>query len=681
MKSSLSILSILAILNLSPIVAEPPQYGKWGFDIVGSDSSILPGDDFFLYANGAWIENAEIPSDKYSYSPMAAQRDLIQDRLHEILVQTQVNPVTDIEKKIGTFYRSFMNEKRIEELDFLAIKPQLDMVRAANSHKAIGKLMGRHNSDLYGSIFRLFIDIDSKNPKLNSVHVCQGGLGLPDRDYYLKPEFSGQKAKYQAYVEQLLTRIFWPEPAKSAEDIVTFESRIAEACWTRVQESDPVATYNPIQVAELETLVPQFAWKEYLESSNLGHTSRLILIQKSAFMTMAAIYAQTPLNILKAWLAFTVVDNAAPYLSKPFADAHYELYNRVLLGQAEQEMRWKRAVRVVAGGDFGSGNCFGNMGWAVGELYTTKFFSPKAKEEIEKLAINIKIAFRKRLEKLDWMSDESKLEALKKLDKSSIKVGYPDKPNRDYSQLALHEDDLIGNIIRAASLEWSFSLMRLQRPVDPDIWWITPQTNNAYHGALDENVFPAGFLLAPTFDPNADPAINYGAIGAIIGHELTHGFDDQGCQFDADGVLRTWWTQKDAETFKDRALNLGAQYATYEPLSGLFVNSELTMSENIADLGGLILALDAYHESLNGKEAPIIDGFTGDQRLFLGWAQVNRDKISDDALRRALIIDSHSPKMFRVNGVVRNIDSWYEAFQVQPGHKLYLPPGRRVKIW
>ena len=529
----------------------------------------------------------------------------------------------------------------------------------------------------------LSIDVDFKDPERYAVYLGQSGLGLPDRDYYLKPDFAAQKTKYQNYVAKLLRLIDWPDADKRARDVVDFESRIAEASWTKTQQRDPIATYNPMSIAELETFAPNFPWRQYMSEAGLGKIDNVIVAEKSAFPKIAAVFADAPVETLQAWQAFNVADHAAPYLSKAFADASFEMRNKTLSGQAEQQARWKRGVHAVSGGDYGAGDRFdrfGNLGWAVGQLYTAKYFPPEAKAKIEELVANLKVAMHARIEQLDWMGPATKVEALKKLDTYNIKVGYPDHA-RDYSKVEIRADDVLGNVRRAARADWEFYVNRLGGPVDRTDWGMTPQTNDAYNGSLRDIVFPAGILQPPMFDPNADAAINYGAIGGVIGHELTHGFDDQGRKFDADGKLRDWWTAEDAKTFEARAAVLGAQYSKFEPLPGAKVNGDLTMGENIADLGGLTIALDAYRASLKGEPAPVLDGLTGEQRVFLGWAQAWRGKVRDDFVRKQVVSDPHSPRQYRVNGVVRNIDSWYDSFDVKSGQKLFVDPKDRVRIW
>jgi putative endopeptidase len=458
---------------------------------------------------------------------------------------------------------------------------------------------------------------------------------------------------------------------------------VAKASWSKIEQRDFNAVYNPMSVAELQKFAPGYAWREFLRNAHLGSVEHVVVAEKSAFPKIATVYAATPVEVLRAWQAFHIADNAAPYLAKEFVAAHFELHAKALEGQKEQGVRWKRAVRAVGGGDFGGDTgfgTFGTMGFGVGQLYSAKYFPPEAKAKIETLVQNLKAAYHARIERLDWMGPATKTEALKKLDTYRIKVGYPDHP-RDYSKIAIRADDVVGDVLACAAADWEYHTSRLNAPVDRDDWLMTPQTNDAYNGSLRDIVFPAGILQPPIFDPNADPAVNYGAIGGVIGHELTHGFDDQGRKIDASGALRDWWTADDAKKFDERAKRLGAQYSKFEPLPNVFVKGELTMGENIADLGGLTLGLDAYRASLKGQPAPVLDGLTGDQRVLLGWAQAWRGKVTDDYVKRQVVSDPHSPRQFRVNGVVRNLDVWYDTFGVKQGEKLYVPPAERVRIW
>ncbi len=676
---------VLTSCGRAPDTAKP-VYGAWGFDSAGEDHATNPGDDFFRFANGAWLDRMQIPPDKSGVSLRQMMSDRTEARLHEMMEQaaahTQHQP-SDLEGKMGAFYKSFMDEARVEQLGAEPIAPELDQVRAAKTRDDLAALSGWARSGYHGSLFGFSVRSDLKDPTHYAFYINQGGLGLPDRDYYLKPEFAEKKQRYQDYAAQLLALIDWPEAASRAKDVVEFETQIAAESWTRAQQRDIVAMYNSIPLAELSKFAPGFGWSGFLKNAGLSKLERVVVGEKTALPKLAAIWARTPIETLRAWHAVHIADNAAPFLSKPFADAHFQMHDNVLAGQKEQQVRWKRGVNAVGGGDFLAGGrlgTFGTLGFGVGQLFTAKYFGPEAKQKIEALVVNVKAAYHKRLEKLDWMGPQTKAEALKKLDTYTIKVGYPDH-TRDYSTLVITDDDLVGNVRRAAAADWEFSSGRLDSPVDKSDWAMTPQTNDAYSGALRDIVFPAGILQPPIFYPNADPAVNYGAIGGVIGHELTHGFDDAGRRIDASGALRDWWTQEDDAKFRALAKKLGDQYSQFEPLPGVKVNGDLTMGENIADLGGLTLGLEAYHASLGGRPAPVIDGLTGDQRVLLGWAQAWRGKVTDDSVRKQVVSDPHSPRQFRVNGVVRNLDAWYEAFGVKASQRLYLSPEARVRIW
>jgi putative endopeptidase len=665
--------------------SDKPQFGAWGLDLSAMDKQVLPGNDFNRYASGTWLARTQIPADK----PMASLRYLMSDRtearLHELMSKAAATaPVQpkELEGKVGGFYKAFMDEARVNMLGAEPIAEQLNAIRRASGRDDIAELMGRNNSDFYTTIFNIGTDVDLKDVTHYALYATQGGLGLPDRDYYLQTSFAKQKAAYQAYVAELLDLIGWPEAHARAAAVVDFETKIAVASWSKAEQRDVDKTYNPTNTRDLAELTPGFAWGRFLKGAGLGGINRLIVAEKSAFVRISGVYQSAPLEVLQAWQAFSVADNAAFYLSKPFSSARSKFRDKTLSGQLAEPVRWKRAIHAVSGGDCNGDrvDCFGNLGFGVGQLYTARYFPPAAKAKIEALVANIKAAMRARLERLDWMSPPTKVEALKKLDTYQIKVGYPDHP-RDYSAVLIRTDDLLGDVRRAGEADWHFYVSRLNGPVDRTDWAMTPQTNDAYNGSLRDIVFPAGILQPPEFDPAADPAINYGAIGAVIGHELTHGFDDEGRKLDSTGQLRDWWTAADAAAFEARAKRLGAQYSSFEPVPGAHINGDLTMGENIADLGGLNVALEAYHRSLNGAPAPVIDGFSGDQRVFLGWAQAWRGKVREDYLRKQVTSDPHSPRAFRVIGPTRNIDEWYAAFGVKPGETYYLPSDQRVRIW
>ena len=430
-------------------------------------------------------------------------------------------------------------------------------------------------------------------------------------------------------------------------------------------------TYNAMTPAELAAMAPGFDWAAYLAAADLGSVNRVVVLEKTAFPKIAALFAATPIATLQAWQAFNVADNASPFLSKRFADANFEFRNKTLSGQPQQKPRWKRAAAVIDA----------QVGEAVGKVYVAKYFPPESKARMEALIGGLRSALAARIQRVSWMSPATKAKAQEKLAQFTVKVGYPVKW-RDYGALTISPTDLTGDVVRATAFEWARQVNRLNQPVDRDEWGLTPQTVNAYYNPTqNEIVFPAAILQPPFFDPTADPAVNYGAIGGVIGHEMTHGFDDEGRQFDGTGALADWWAPQDAAKFTVQAQRLGAQYSAFEPLKGAHVNGGLTMGENIADLGGLLLGLDAYQLSLNGKPAPVLDGATGDQRVFFGWAQVWRGASRDDALRQQLVSNPHSPPHERVNGVVRNIDAWYAAFGIKPTDPMYVPPGERVRIW
>jgi putative endopeptidase len=501
--------------------------------------------------------------------------------------------------------------------------------------------------------------------------MSQGGIGLPDRDYYLDAKWAPQKAKYQAYIAQVLGYAGWANPEASAKAIVDLETRIAQAHWTRADSRDRDKTYNAMTPAELAAMAPQFPWAEYMNAAGLGGVQKVVLRQNTALGKMAAIYAETPVETLRTWSAFHLVNQAAPYLSKRFADAQFEFYGKTLSGQPQQRERWKRAVSFTDS----------QIGESVGRIYVARHFSPDAKAKMDDLVKNLRTALQARLQRLDWMGPETKAKALEKLSKFDVKIGYPSKW-RDYAALRADPTDLYGNAERGSAFEWAYDLGRLNKPVDDTEWGMTAQTVNAYYNSTkNEIVFPAGILQAPFFDPNADPAVNYGGIGGVIGHEIIHGFDDQGRKSNGDGLLTEWWTEEDEKKFEAQAARLGAQYEGYDVIGGQRINGRLSMGENIADLGGLTVALDAYRMSLGGKPAPVLDGLTGEQRFFLGWAQVWRTKFRDEALRQQLVTGPHSPGMYRAKTPVRNIDAWYEAFGVKPGDALYVPPEQRVRLW
>ena len=649
-----------------------PHYGAWGYDRTGEDPTAKPGDDFFRYADGGWADREQIPNDRARYSNFDKLSILSENRTRLLIEDAAASPGADPDAaKVGAAYRAYMDQARVDALDAAPLKADLDAIRAETSRGDVARLMGRSTQSFQGGWFDLNIDADEKAPTRYTVYIDTGGMGLPDRDYYLQPVFAAKKAAYVAYIANMLGQIGWPDPKAAADAMVALETRIAAASWSKAEQRDVDKTYNLMSVDALAAFAPGFDFKAFLAAADLGPVDHLVLQSNTAFPKVAAIFAETPLDTLKAWQAFHLADAAAPYLSDRFVQARFEFRNKTLRGQPQIQPRWKRAVGFINGG----------MGEAVGRMYVAKYFTPEAKAKMDALVGDLKTALAGRIQRVAWMSPETKAKALEKLSKFTVKIGYPAKW-RDYGALRVAADDLYGDAWRAGAFEWARRVKRLNDPVDKLEWDMTPQTVNAYYNPTNnEIVFPAAILQPPFFDPKADPAINYGGIGGVIGHEMTHGFDDQGRKSDGDGALHDWWTPDDSAKFAAQAARLGAQFSQFEPLPGAHVNGDLTMGENIADLGGVLLALDAYHASLHGQPAPVIDGLTGDQRVFLGWAQVWREKIRDDAQRQQVVSDPHSPARFRVIGPLRNVDAWYQAFGVKPGDAMYVAPDQRARIW
>jgi putative endopeptidase len=572
--------------------------------------------------------------------------------------------------KIGGLYAAWMDEGRLETLDAAPLKPDLAKIAALPDKAALSIYMAKTYGGFGKSIFGMGVGPDPKQPELNTLYLDQDGLGLPDRDYYLTDAFKPQRDAYLAYVERTLAMVGYPDPAGAAKVVLAFETRLAQAHWTQVDERDIDKSVNPMTLAQLQAYAPGVDWAAHLEAAGVHGQAKLVVGPPTSIQKSTAVYLDTPLDTLKAWESFHVADNASPYLSKRFDESRFA-FEKTLSGVSVQLPRWKRGVSLIDG----------SLGEALGREYVATYFPPESKAKMQAMVANLKTALGARIQAVTWMAPQTKAEALKKLAKMDVQVGYPDKW-RDYSGLIIDPADLYGDIKRSEAFEWAYQLSDLGKSVDHKKWGMTPQTVNAYNGGLENRiVFPAGILQAPYFDVTADPAVNYGAAGAVIGHEITHGFDDQGRKIDDTGALRDWWTAEDGKRFQAEAAKFGAQYDSYEPVPGFHINGKLTMGENIADLGGLLGALDAYHASLNGKAAPVIDGLTGDQRFFLAFAQVWRNKSRDEALKKQMASNPHSPAHFRVIGPTRNNDAWYAAFDVQPGGKYYLAPADRVRIW
>ncbi|TWI12029.1 M13 family metallopeptidase [Aerolutibacter ruishenii] len=655
--------------------ADATRYGSWGIDTAGMDRSVKPGSDFFGYVNGAWAKNTEIPSDRSSYGSFMVLRDLSEARVRTLVEGYALgDPAKDGDAaKVAALYRGFMDEAAIEALGAKPLKPHLAAIAKVKDKDAMAELMGRASGGLGGSFFGAFVSDDARNPDQYALYLGQSGLGLGDREMYLDAKFAPQRERYQAYVEQMLTMAGWPKAKDNAAKIVAMETRIAQAHWTRAESRNRDKTYNPATLAEMDAKAPGFPWATFFKAAGVDSAGRAVLRQDTAFPKIAQVFAETDLDTLKAWQAFRTTDEAAPLLSKAFVDAEFEFRNKFLSGQPEQRPRWKRGVAVAEGA----------MGEAIGRDYVQLYFPAESKAKMDELVGNVKAAMRARLEKLEWMGPATKTEAMAKLENFGLKIGHPEKW-RDYSGLAIVNGDVFGNAQRSRQFEWDYRRARIGQPVDKAEWGMTPQTVNAYYSSVkNEIVFPAAILQPPFFDPKADPAVNYGGIGGVIGHEIIHGFDDQGRKSDGKGMLRDWWTAEDAARFEVQATKLGAQYEAYPfpQLPGMHINGRVAMGENIGDLGGLTIALEAYRRSLGGKPAPVIDGFSGEQRFFMGWSQVWRTLWRDDALRQQLVNGTHSPGHIRAFAPLRNIDAWYEAFGITQADPLWVAPKDRVRIW
>ena len=649
------------------------QIGSFGLDLAGGDPSVKPGDDFARYANGHWLDTAQIPPDRASWGSFAMLRERSLQQVRDILDSLpKGSPAGSNQQKLYDFYRSYLDTEAIERAGLSPAKVTLDAIAAARTHEDIAGFMGRPELRLTAPV-RFDIDPDEKDPDHYMVEVFQGGLGLPDRDYYLKDEavYRELRTKYAAHIERLLSLAGQADASQAARSILELETRIASAHWPRAKTRERDLTYNPYTREALAAFAPGFPWPQLLTAAELAAQPRFIVIEPDAVQALGVLFREVPVERWRQYLLYHYLAGNADTLPKAFDDEVFDFYGRTLHGRQEQQARWKRAVAAVDGG----------LGEAAGELYVQRYFPPSSKAQMLELVENLRASYREHIEKLPWMTPETKKVALEKLAAFHPKIGYPDKW-RDYSGLEIKPGDAFGDVTRAAAFDWQRQVKRLGGPTDRGEWGMTPQTINAYYNAtFNEVVFPAAILQPPFFDPHADPAVNYGSVGGVIGHEMGHGFDDQGAKSDARGVLHTWWLPQDTEAFHARVDRLAAQYDSYSVLPGLNINGRLTLGENIGDLGGLSVANDAYHRSLHGKAAPRLADLSGDQRFFLSWAQVWRQKQRDEDLRSQVTSDPHSPASFRINGVVRNIDAWYGAFGVRPGEKLYLPPDQRVRIW
>ncbi|MBB3223856.1 M13 family metallopeptidase [Pseudoduganella umbonata] len=646
-----------------------------GIAIEYIDPSVRAQDDFFVHTNGKWLATTEIPADKSSWGAFHKLHEDTQPQLRKIIEDAAASAKDADQQRIGDFYASFMDEARVEQLGVTPVKGNLAKIAAIGDKKALPQLFAEFNRYGVTAPINLTIHQDNKDSTKYVVDFFQDGLGLPDRDYYLKKDdakLAEALAKYEIHVTKMLTLAGDANAAANAKAIVAFETDIAKIQWSKVELRDPVKAYNKYDIAKVGELMPGFDWNAYLAATGVqGKATYVIVSQPTYFQALDKVLADTPLETLKAYAQWQVIHDAAPYLSKAFVDENFAFYGTTLSGATENRPRWKRAVSATEGA----------LGEAIGKVYVQQHFPAEYKARMEVLVKNLLTAFRQSIDTLDWMTPATKKEARTKLAKFTTKIGYPNKW-RDYSALTVKRDDLLGNMQRASEFNYNKEMNKLGKPIDRDEWLMTPQTVNAYYNPeMNEIVFPASILQPPFFDPKADDAVNYGAIGGVIGHEISHGFDDQGAQYDGDGNLRDWWSPADHKNFKAKTSQLVAQYGAYSPLPGYQVNGELTLGENIGDNSGLAVAHKAYKLSLKGKKAPVIDGLTGDQRFYMGWAQVWRMKMREPAQIVQIKTDPHAPGQFRANGTMRNQPGFYEAFKVKSNDKMYLPPKERVIIW
>lgn len=653
----------------------PVEQLNSGIELTNMDKSVRAQDDFYYHVNGQWLETTQIPGDKSNYGSFTQLYDDSQEAMKKVLEKAAANknvkPGSD-ESKLAAFYNSYMNEAQREELGIKPLSPILTNIDAVNAKSDLVSLMAQLRIQGGSVPFGWYVNNDAKNSSENALYAYQSGLGLPDRDYYIKDDekFSKIREQYLTYVTQVLERANVENAQQAASNILALEKSIAEAQWSRVQRRDATKTYNKMSVADASKLTGDFDLVEYFKASGVD-TADIIVGQPSYFEKFADIYKDTDLATWQNYLKFHFVSNYANLLNKDLVDLNFDFYSTTLRGVKEQAPLWKKTVDA-------SNSVLGEI---LGKVYVKENFPPEAKARMEELVDNVIRGYAVAIENLEWMSPETKVAAKEKLDKFTPKIGYPDKW-KDYSELEIKADDLVGNYIRHS--QWSYADMtaKLGKPVDRSEWHMTPQTVNAYYNPVNnEIVFPAAILQPPFFNLEADDAVNYGAIGAVIGHELGHGFDDQGAKYDGDGNLRNWWSESDLKQFEERTGQLVAQYNEYKPFEDANVNGELTLGENIGDLGGLTVAYTAYQLSLGQTKAPVINGYTGDQRFFMGWSQIWRRKYRDEELRNRLMTDPHSPSHYRVIGILSNMPEFYQAFDVKEGDKMYIKPEDRVKIW
>ncbi|HWA89946.1 MAG TPA: M13 family metallopeptidase [Rhizomicrobium sp.] len=678
MRKSLFVLAAMMLATAAH--AGAPQFGAWGVDLTSMDKSVKPGDNFFLYANGNWFKHAQIPADRTSIGSFQALQIQSEERRQAIVDALEAKPRDQLDaegRQLRDLYDAFVDTAAI---DAAGLKPAEKDLKSFAEIKTLDQVAAAMGASDRGtdSIFGDRISPDPKNPKIYTVVLTQAGLGLPERDYYLRDDkdLIATRAAYRIHLEKMLALTGAKDASPRAQAVFDLETALAKVEWAAADRRDADKTYNPMTVKELEAFAPGFAWKAFFKAQGVsengpGGPRRLVVRENTAFPQMAKLFADTPVAVWRDWLTLHYLHNMSSVLPTRFDDADFEFYGKVLGGQQRQLPRATRAGRLLDS----------RLGHPLGKLYVAKYFPPESKAKVEALVDNLLKAYDADIRVIPWMTDATRQKALDKLHAFTPHIGYPDRW-RDYSGLKIERGDLLGDIERSDEFEWNYRLARIDQPVDRNEWNMTPPTINAYYTQVFNSIFfPAAILQPPFFDPNADDAANYGGIGAVIGHEIGHGFDDQGSKYDGQGILQSWWTEDDRKAFDARTNALGAQFDAYEGLPGLHVNGKLTMGENIGDLSGINIALQAYHISLGGKAAPTLDGYTGDQRFFLAYAQIWRSKYREGQMRQQVLSNPHAPPEFRVIGATRNTDAWYTAFDVKAGDKYYLPPDQRVRLW
>ncbi|HET9694014.1 MAG TPA: M13-type metalloendopeptidase [Steroidobacteraceae bacterium] len=646
-----------------------------GLLLANFDRNVRPQDDFYRFVNGTWLAKTEIPADKNSYAAFTILRDESEKNLHVIVEDaagSNAAPGTDAQL-IGDFYRSYMDEAKVEALGLAPLQPELDRIAAIKDRKQLLDYLARAQLLVIDTPIAASVIEDAKNPDVWALWLTQSGLGLPERDYYFSKEqrFQEIRAAYVKHIDNVFRLAGRKDSAAVAKRLMAFETRLAEANWPAVRMREFQKLYNPVDVAAAEKASSGFDWSGWLDGMGLGHVKTVSLGQPDYFAAVGKAVVDVPLATWRDYLSLRAIDSFSPYLSAAFVEEQFDFYSRTLSGTPQLKPRWKRALAELE-------NSTGDL---LGQEYVKRHFPPEAKQRMDRLVANLLAAFDASIDELDWMSAETKREAHEKARNFTVKIGYPSKW-KEYPGLVTRPDDLVGNVLRARDVNVQRELVKIGNPVDKREWGMTPQTVNAYYNPLaNEIVFPAAILQPPFFDMNADDAVNYGGIGSVIGHEISHGFDDRGREFDGKGVLRDWWQPADAEKFNSLTSVLVKQYDALSPLPGMNVNGQLTLGENIGDLSGLAVAYKAYQRSLDGRPAPVLDGYTGDQRFFIGWGQVWAAKYREDELRKRLKTDPHSPGEYRCNAPLRNVPAFARAFDVKPGDQMYLPPEQQVRIW